>query len=161
MTYRYPGGQYGPKHRFHQVRPQRVSILYREPAGPNQLNLRDDFSGPALRRSSLSPSSLELTDTKVYEPEMRALLETASHFCKAVVLESRPLTSSILCSHTHFKVRPKPRMGFSGNGSAGGFRRRSSERRCCRRDGCVTNLVHCIYIDMVVSPAVFMICTFI
>ena len=40
-----------------------------------------------------SPSSLllpspELSDTKVYEPWMRALLETASQFCGVVVLKS-------------------------------------------------------------------------
>jgi len=29
---------------------------------------------------------LELSDKKVYEPEIRALLGTASHFCEAVVL---------------------------------------------------------------------------
>ena len=28
---------------------------------------------------------LQLSDTKVYEPEIRALLGTASHFCEAVV----------------------------------------------------------------------------
>ena len=31
-------------------------------------------------------SSLELTDTKVHEPQIRALPGTASHFCKGVVL---------------------------------------------------------------------------
>ena len=31
--------------------------------------------------SSLSLSSLELSDTQVYEPYIRALLGTASHFC--------------------------------------------------------------------------------
>ena len=29
-------------------------------------------------------SSLELSDTKVYDPQIRALLGTAAHFCKAV-----------------------------------------------------------------------------
>ena len=37
--------------------------------------------------SSLSLSNLELSDTKVYEPLTRALLGTAEHFRKAVVLE--------------------------------------------------------------------------
>jgi len=37
--------------------------------------------------SSLLLSSLELSDTKVYGPEMRTLLGTASHFCE--VRESR------------------------------------------------------------------------
>ena len=34
-------------------------------------------------------SSLELSDAKVYEPQIRALLGTASHFCEAVVLKLR------------------------------------------------------------------------
>jgi hypothetical protein len=42
--------------------------------------------------SSLSLSSLELIDTKVYEPEVRALLGTAAHFCEVVVLKSRTRT---------------------------------------------------------------------
>ena len=33
---------------------------------------------------------LELSDAKVYEPYIRALLGTASHYCGAVVLESVP-----------------------------------------------------------------------
>ena len=39
--------------------------------------------------SSVSLSSLELSDTKVYEPSIRSLLGTASHLCEAVVLELR------------------------------------------------------------------------
>jgi hypothetical protein len=35
------------------------------------------------------PSSLELSDTKVYEPSIRALLRTTSHFCEVLVLELR------------------------------------------------------------------------
>ena len=34
--------------------------------------------------SSVFLSSLELRDTKVYEPQIRALLGTASHFCEVV-----------------------------------------------------------------------------
>jgi len=37
--------------------------------------------------SSVLLSSPELSDTKVYEPYIRALLGTASHFCEVVVLE--------------------------------------------------------------------------
>jgi len=37
--------------------------------------------------SSLLLSSLELSDTQVYEPQTRALLGTASHFCEVVVLK--------------------------------------------------------------------------
>jgi len=36
---------------------------------------------PPSVSSSLFLSSLELSDTKVKEPEIRALLGTASHFC--------------------------------------------------------------------------------
>jgi len=37
-----------------------------------------------LLASSLFLSSLELSDTKAYEPLIRALLGTASHFCTPV-----------------------------------------------------------------------------
>ena len=36
--------------------------------------------------SSLLHSSPELSDKKVYEPQIQALLGTASHFCQVVVL---------------------------------------------------------------------------
>ena len=39
--------------------------------------------------SSLLLSSLELSDTKVYEPYTRTRLGTASHFCEVVVLKLR------------------------------------------------------------------------
>jgi len=39
---------------------------------------------------SLLLSSLELSDAHVYEPEIRALLGTASHFCEVVVLPALP-----------------------------------------------------------------------
>jgi len=39
--------------------------------------------------SSLLLSSLELSDTKVYEPQIRALLGTALHFCEVIVLKLR------------------------------------------------------------------------
>ena len=38
---------------------------------------------------SLLLSRLELSDTQVYEPEIRALPGTASHFCEVVVLNLR------------------------------------------------------------------------
>ena len=49
-------------------------------------------AGVQADRKSSSPSSLlllslELSDTKVYEPYVRALLETASYFCEVVVLK--------------------------------------------------------------------------
>jgi len=42
--------------------------------------------------SSLLLSSLELSDTKVYEPYIRALLGTASRFCEVGVLKSRTVS---------------------------------------------------------------------
>ena len=52
---------------------------------------------PPLNRSNPTPffssslllSSLELNDAKVYEPQIRALLGTSSHFCEEVVLKMR------------------------------------------------------------------------
>jgi len=51
-----------------------------------------------ISSSSLLLSSLELSDTKVYEPCIRALLGTASHFCQVAVLKLRtvPLTGQIV-----------------------------------------------------------------
>ena len=37
--------------------------------------------------SSLLPASPELSDTRVYRPDIRALLGTAAHFCEVVVLK--------------------------------------------------------------------------
>ena len=37
--------------------------------------------------SSLLLASLELSDTQVYEPSIRALLGTVSHFCEVVVVK--------------------------------------------------------------------------
>ena len=48
----------------------------------DEMQLGED--GLGLNISSLS---LELSDTKVYEPETRALPGTASHFCEALVLK--------------------------------------------------------------------------
>jgi len=53
---------------------------------------RADSGSPSQPRdpptsSSVLLSSLEWSDTKVYEPEIRALLGTASHFCEVVVLK--------------------------------------------------------------------------
>ena len=46
--------------------------------------------------SSLLLSSLELSDTKVYEPQTRALLGTGSYFCEVVVLKLRlPIRSRL------------------------------------------------------------------
>ena len=47
-------------------------------------------------------SGPELSDTKVYEPQMRALLGTTSHFCEEIVLESRTVPN-----HTTGESYPK------------------------------------------------------
>ena len=48
------------------------------------------WNNPAvLFSSSLSFSSLELSDTQVHAPEIQALLGTASHFCEVVALKMR------------------------------------------------------------------------
>ena len=51
----------------------------------------EQFSGSGLQvsSSSLLLSSPELSDTKVYDPQIRALLGTASHFFKVVLLKLR------------------------------------------------------------------------
>ena len=59
-----------------------------------------------LPSSSLLLSSLGLSDTQVYEPQIRALLGTASHFCELVgpsppplhTVEYDPFTKSQLAS---------------------------------------------------------------
>jgi len=45
---------------------------------------------PSFSFSSLLLSSLELSDTTVYEPEIRARLGTAAHFCEVVALPPAP-----------------------------------------------------------------------
>ena len=44
------------------------------------------ITGLRVSSSSVLLCSLELSDTQVCEPQIRALLRTASHFCEAVVL---------------------------------------------------------------------------
>ena len=44
---------------------------------------------------SVSLSRLELSDTKVYERQMRALLGTAAHFCKKLVLRIAKCVTSL------------------------------------------------------------------
>ena len=48
---------------------------------------RIQFSPLQAEASSGSLSSLELSDTKVYAPEIRARLGTSAHFCEEVVLK--------------------------------------------------------------------------
>jgi len=49
---------------------------------------------PVFSSSSLLLSSLESSDTQVYEPLIRALLGTAAHFCELVVLKVLPSRSA-------------------------------------------------------------------
>ena len=58
--------------------------------------------------SSLLLSSPELNDAKVYEPQMRALLGTASQCCTVVVLESSTAAQCIQGYLAHEKS-PLPR----------------------------------------------------
>jgi len=60
---------------------------------PPRLHLRPAPGRDPIMTASFSPSSLlyslELSDTKIYEPQIRAFLGTASHFCKVVVPKLR------------------------------------------------------------------------
>ena len=59
--------------------------------------------------SSLLLSNLELSDTKVYEPYIRARLGTAAHFCKVVVLKLRTvyiLSTDDRVGHLHSIYQP-------------------------------------------------------
>jgi len=49
----------------------------------------DALARPHFSSSSLLLSSLELSDTHVYEPLIRARLGTAAHLCEVVVLKLR------------------------------------------------------------------------
>ena len=56
-----------------------------EPAGRGNALISAPQKAPSS--SSLLLSSLELSDTQVHEPSIRALLGTASRFCEVVVLK--------------------------------------------------------------------------
>ena len=60
-------------------------------AGPGGEPARHQKGTPLFFFIALSSLllSLELSDAQVYEPYIRALLGTASHFCKEVVLQLR------------------------------------------------------------------------
>ena len=80
-------------------------------------------SSASKTSSTSSPSlllwSLEFSDTIIYEPEIRALLGTASHFCEAVALRAVPLGTVLNlgvpthCMHPAFRFLPK-RAGRKG-----------------------------------------------
>jgi len=62
--------------------------------------------------SSLLLPSLELSDTKVYEPSIRARLGTASHFCLVVVLKLRTKAGGSLGQQA-FEEPEKPNQALS------------------------------------------------
>ena len=66
------------------------------------------WGGEGCASSSLSLSSLEMSDAKVYEPSIRALLGTASHFCEVVVLNERGvhLNLGLVVVHGHHHAGP-------------------------------------------------------
>ena len=79
-----------------------VDSKWYQPVQVYKPNFMDDVVDDALNKrfgagqalsssssSSLLLSSLELSDTRGYEPYIRALLGTASHFCEAIVLKLR------------------------------------------------------------------------
>ena len=49
---------------------------------------------------------LELSDTKVYEPKIRDLLGTASHYCEAVVFEWRTVPSGTALGSSATRTPP-------------------------------------------------------
>jgi len=51
------------------------------------VQLVDALVAEAKTSSSLLLSSLELSDTTVYEPQLRARLGTTAHFCEVAVLK--------------------------------------------------------------------------
>ena len=52
-------------------------------------------TGSSSSSSSLLLSSVELSDTKAYGPEIRALFGTASHFCQIIVLKLRTVPKDV------------------------------------------------------------------
>ena len=68
------------------------------PVPPEPRNLEN----PVFVFFSLLLSSLELSDTQVYEPEIRARLGTAAHFCEPVFC----LAVTVLLSREVFFIWP-------------------------------------------------------
>jgi len=62
---------------------QNMSLAFRQPFKLFPIHSEADPE-PQPSSSSLLLLSLELSDTKVYEPQIRAFLGTASHFCEVV-----------------------------------------------------------------------------
>ena len=76
---------HGPLCRIWSTRIPSTSAVY----GSGVADQRQDERQRGALIFFLLLSNLELNDTKVYEPEIRTLLGTASHFCAVVVLKSR------------------------------------------------------------------------
>ena len=71
------------------------------PGGPFSIPQNLNFELPASSSSSsLLISSLELSDTKVYEHQIRALLGTAAYFCKVVEFRATCLRRWVAKSYT-------------------------------------------------------------
>ena len=77
--------------------------------GGRRMKVRDAAADDAavLSSSNLLLSSLELSDAQVYEPQIRARLGTASHFCEVVVLKLRtvPIECRVERGGRRMKVR--------------------------------------------------------
>ena len=67
----------------------------------------DPAGTQASSSSSLLLSSLELSDTPIYEPQAGAPLGTASHFCEVVVLRSLLALLVIFPKHTGYDAEGK------------------------------------------------------
>ena len=79
---------------------------------------RRGFSVSSLL-SSLVLSSLELSDTQVYEPYIRALLGTASYFCEIINLISRTVPNGTTLSLRILRVIRRGAQAMSKRGAAG------------------------------------------
>ena len=69
-----------------------------------------------LLLSSLLLSSLELSDTKVYGPQIRARLGTASRFCEVAVLKPRTVPNGATLSSKIGRTMTWTRMAIAGSG---------------------------------------------
>jgi len=65
--------------------------------------------------SSLLPSSLELSDSNVYEPYTRARLGTTAHFCQVVVLMRRHLSEMTITERRGVCLTEREREFFVDN----------------------------------------------
>ena len=68
-------------------------------------NTRCRVQHPSSSSSSLLLSSLELSDTQVYEPLRRAIFGNASHFSEVVVLKSPSPSEHLSAGHTWHGLR--------------------------------------------------------